>query len=245
MQDDALLKRALDLSGRSLDRGMVTSTGFLTPAESLMLERQGLPNLYLYGGSAGCERRVAFFLPEYLELEFFEAEEYISVFQCSTKFAEPSHRDYLGALLGLGLERKCIGDIYVTADTALFFVLENVSGFIAQNLDRIGQHGAVIRKIPLSSVSIPEKNTQEIRFTVSGNRLDGVLSGLFNLSRSHAADMIRSGLVSLNYETSLKPDARIHEGDILSLRGRGKGSVSSLGTPTRKDRIPVTAVKYI
>lgn len=245
MQDDELLRRSFDLSQRCLDLGMVTSTGFLTPAESLMLERARIPNLHLYGGSTGCERRAAFFLPEYLEPEFLEAKEYISAFQCITKFAEPSHRDYLGALLGLGLERKCIGDIYVSSDTSLFFCLENVSGFIAQNLDRIGRHGAALQKTSLTAVSIPEKSTEEVRFTVAGIRLDSVMSGLFNLSRSQAADMIRAGLATLNYETSLKPDTRIQEGDILSLRGRGKGSVSSLGSPTRKGRIPVTAIKYI
>ena len=80
MQDTDLFRRAEELWRRSADRSIVSHTSFLTPAEQFTLERQAhlRPALYLFGGAADCERRVAFFLPEYLPAEAFDPQEYLS-----------------------------------------------------------------------------------------------------------------------------------------------------------------------
>ena len=99
-------------------------------------------------------------------------------------------------------------------------------------------------EIALENVPVPERKVKEVSFTVQSPRLDAVLSGLFHLSRSACARQIGAGSVSLNYTECLKPDAPVKEGDVLSLRGAGKGSVREIGGSSRKGRVFVTAELY-
>ena len=82
-------------------------------------------------------------------------------------------------------------------------------------------------------------------FTVKSLRLDAVAGNLFGLSRTAAAELIRAGAVSLNYVPCLRVDAPISEGDVLSIRGRGKGAVTAIGGQSRKDRTFLEAELYL
>jgi len=245
MQDDEIIRRARDLSAQSQNQGFVTSTGFLTPAEAASVSAERLPGLLLTGGVDGCERQAAFFLPDYAAPADFDVSEHIAAIRSTTRFGEPGHRDYMGALLGLGLQRRCIGDIFVTGETALFFCQESIADFILENLDKVGRYGAALTRVSLADANVPERPTEDLRFTVQSPRLDTVVSGLFSVSRTAAAEAIRGGLVTLNHLPAGKQDAPVSERDTLSLRGRGKAVIDALGAPTRKGRIPVTARKYI
>ena len=78
---------------------------------------------------------------------------------------------------------------------------------------------------------------KEKRFSVQSMRLDAVLAGLFDLSRSEAARQIRAGLVTVNYLDCQKCDLPVSEGDILALRGKGKAKVTGTGGESRKGRL--------
>lgn len=124
MENDELIRRAEDLCRRCEKTASVTHTAFLTPAEQFALEAwaKSAPDckMLLCGGNEGCERRAAFFLPFYMDEDGFDASEYISVLRAKAHFGKPSHRDYMGAVMGwhkarvarryLGQRRGC-GDI--------------------------------------------------------------------------------------------------------------------------------------
>jgi len=241
-----LFRRADDLYKRS--QNSVMSTGFLSPAEQVALERYAsgmkYENMHLYGGADGCERKAAFFLPEYMDAETFDADGFISAFSVTARFSSLGHRDYLGALLGLGIKREFVGDIYVFEERAFFFAKETVSGFIEENFDKVGRYGVKTEKIARENVPMPERSYEKREYTVKSLRLDAVTAGLFGVSRTESVRLIEQGLVSLNYSIELRPDENVKKGDIISARGYGKGQVESCENVSRKGRIFVNSMLY-
>ena len=129
MEED-LLRRAADLAERCERTATVTSTAFLTPAEQYALTnwvRHRDCTLVLHGGGEACERRAAFFLPFYLAAEDFDPAEHLRAVHFSAPFGAPGHRDYLGAILGLGVRREWVGDILVQDHGAYVFCLPSVA----------------------------------------------------------------------------------------------------------------------
>lgn len=164
----------------------------------------------------------------------------ICALQFSAPFAAPGHRDYLGAILGLGIRREWVGDILVQAHGAFVFCLPSVEPEL-RTLEQVGRAGVKAAAVPLSAVPVPERKVRPVTFTVQSARLDAVVSGMFRLSRTSAAAQIRAGAVHLNYAECLRPDAPVAPGDVLSLRGAGKGAVTEVGGQSRKGRQFVTA----
>ena len=249
MEQSELLKRISDLALRCDRNGCITNSAFLTPAECYLLETRkvsiGEAKLYLTGGREECERKVAFFLPYYLEETDFDIGEYIKAVRITSFFGKPGHRDYLGAILGLGIERDRIGDLLLFNDTAYVFCLSSVVSVLLQELDKVGRVSVKTEQIALSDVPTPEKRVKKITFTVKSLRLDAVTGDLFGVSRTTAAELIRLGTVTLNYTICEKVDAPIKEGDTLSVRGKGKGRIAQIGGRSRKDRLFVEAEIYL
>ncbi|MEA4964265.1 MAG: YlmH/Sll1252 family protein [Oscillospiraceae bacterium] len=245
MELDELLRRAEDLCRRCEKTASVTSTAFLTPAEQAEVQKWAAPQgdctLLLRGGHQDCERKAAFFLPYYLDAKEFDEAAQIKVIRAVAGFGEPGHRDYLGAALGLGIRREWLGDIWIDGPAAYLFCLPSVESHLLGSLDKVGRFGVRTESVLLSAVPAPERRVQVRSFTVQSPRLDTVLSGLFHLSRTAAAELIQAGAATLNYQPCLKPDAPIRVGDVLSLRGHGKGTVAELGGSSRKGRLFVTA----
>ena len=234
-----ILRRARDLAERCERSGTVTFTAFLTPAEQFALERafgSGEDGPLFTGGSGECERRCAFFLPYFMDRQSFSPDDYIRCVAFRSFFGSPGHRDYLGAVLALGIDRQRIGDIRIKGDRAWVFCLPGVEPLLL-SMDRAGRCTVKAEPCPLPDVPEEERRTEEVSFTVQSLRLDAVTGGLFRMSRSAAAEQIRLGLVSLNYSICDKVDAPVGEGDVISLRGKGKGTVRSVGGRSKKDRL--------
>jgi RNA-binding protein YlmH len=248
MADNNLLKQTAELHDRCLRSGVLTHTNFLTPAEAAevtaLARRLRYDNLVLFGGAAGVERVVAFFLPDYLDEEHFDREGAVNAVRAVSRFASPGHRDYLGAILALGIRREFLGDIFIDGETAHFFCLPSVLQHIILNLDHVGRAGVSAEAVSLAAVPVPVRKTDTKSFTVKSARLDAVAAGMFSASRSAMAELIAQGLVTHNYTVSLKPDAGVCAGDVLSVRGRGKGRVLDIGGESRKGRAFVTAEIY-
>ena len=244
VEHEALLRRIGDLARRCEKSNILTATAFLTPAEQAAADRyvRTLPGcrMLLHGGKPDCERRVAFFLPEYLEREDFDPEEQLRALRIDAYYGTPGHRDYLGALLALGVRREWVGDIRVDGQTAWVFCLPSVAEQLA-GLEQAGRVSVKAAVIPLSQVPDPVRKRREIRFTVQSLRFDAVLGESFRLSRTQAAKLIAAGAASLNYLPCLKNDAPVAEGDVISLKGYGKATVSEIGGRSRKDRLFITA----
>ncbi len=240
MEHEALLKRIDDLFRRCEKANILTATTFLTPAEQAAVvsyvNRLSGCQMLLHGGRPDCERRVAFFLPDWLEAADFEPGEAIAALRIDAYYGTPGHRDYLGALLGLGVRREWVGDIRVDGQTAWVFCLPSVAEQLA-GLEQAGRVSVKAAMVPLSEVPEPERKRKEVKFTVQSPRFDAVLGESFRLSRTQAAKLIAAGAASLNYLPCLKNDAPISEGDVISLKGHGKATVAEIGGKSRKDRL--------
>ena len=234
-------KRLTELAERAERSGIITSTAFLSPeeqaeAEAFFTYRASKP--VFFGGSEGAERKIAFFLPE----EGADISDRIVCVKLTGDLAALSHRDYLGAVLALGLERAAVGDI-LPGRTAYLFCLPAAGKCIEQNLLKVGRQNVQVELVPLEEAPMAEVRNTEIRFTVKSLRLDAVAADLFRLSRTQTVERIERGDCSVNHRPVCKPDAPVKEGDILILRGCGKGELAEVGGHTKKDRIYVTCLK--
>ena len=238
--DKDLEKRIEELAARCERNSLVTATGFLTMPEQAEVaawaKRLGDVTLRLDGGNAACERKCAFFLPYYMTDAGFDPAEHIRALHVTAYFGEPTHRDYMGAALGLGIRREWIGDFWVRGDTATIFCLPTVEKLLTDELTQVGRCTVKTVPIALSDIEAPERKTKKRTFTVKSLRLDAVAGNMFGLSRTQAAELIRAGAVQLNYVQCLHVDAPISQGDVISIHGRGKGAVTALGGQSRKDR---------
>ena len=241
-------KRISDLARRSIKTGRVTNTWFLTPAEKYFLEQRR--DLYqgcllrFFGEEYGCERTAAFFVPDYMEGEEPEYAEVLTAFRFEAFFGEPGHRDYLGAILNTGIERNRVGDLIIKGSICTVFCFKTVAS-VFPDIERVGRCGVKVSEVSLVDVPVIERKTKQVSFTVSGLRLDSVAAGMFSVSRTDSAEKIRLGLVSLNYAVCEKPDASVKAGDVISMRGEGKGTVSEIGGQSRKGRTYVHAEIFV
>ena len=241
MEENELLKRAEELCRRSERTGRMTATAFLTPAEQMLLREKIHPDrgtqLCFWGGYEGSERSIAVFLPEEdagEEPKEWEAD-LIRAVRFKAYFGEPGHRDYLGALLASGIVRDRLGDILISGAETTVFCLPGICGHLL-TVDRIGRVSVKAEEMALDEVTVPKREYRKKSFSVMSMRLDAVAAGMFNLSRTACARQITEGNVSLNYSVCMKTDAPVEEGDVISLRGKGKGTVSGMGGNSRKGR---------
>lgn len=246
MEQKEMLRRVADLSARAAQRGVIAHTPFLTPAERELVRAGRAVRAPLFcGGYDGAEREMAFFLPDWLADDAFVPEEYIAAIEVKTPFASPTHRDFLGSVLGLGVERDAVGDIVTSGEGAYLLLAAELADFVQGQLARVGRAGAQTRIVPLHDVPRPHYETREVSFTVMSARLDAVTAGLFGVSRAAAAQAVADGKVALNHAECLKPDAEVREGDVIALRGKGKARVTQLGGMSRKGRLFVTGELYL
>lgn len=249
MENNDLIRRAEDLSRRCEKINGITSSGFLSPAEQYGIYSwaQRFPpdcRIVFEGGRPECERKAAFFIPSCFSEEDFSPDEHICAVKVTAGYGMPGHRDYMGAALGLGVKREWIGDIWVMESTAYIFCLPTVLEFLLNNLDKVGRFGVKTAGAELSQVPAPVKKVIKVSFSVMSLRLDAVTAGMFSLSRTEAAKLIDEGRVSLNYAECLRTDMNVKVGDVISLRGFGKGSVTGLGGTSRRGRQFVAAEIY-
>ena len=243
MEHEALQKRIDDLWRRCDKANTVTSTPFLTPAEqaAALQYARGLSGcrMLLHGGKPDCERRAAFFLPDWLEESDFTPDEWISALALEAFYGTPGHRHYLGALLALGVRREWVGDIWILGQLAWVFCLPSVAGQLS-GLEQAGRVSVKTAIASLSDVPAPARKRREVKFTVQSLRFDAVLAETFRLSRTQATKLITAGAASLNYLPCLKNDAPVTEGDVISLKGHGKATLAEVGGRSRKDRLFLT-----
>lgn len=203
--------------------------------------------LITFGGYDNAERQMLVYLPEYLTEESLYDEDAPLVCLRATFFDgdTPSHRDFLGALMGAGIARETIGDICVGKGQCDFFVTAEIAPYILQNFIGAGRTKVHLTQIPLSEVSVPEPETKQIRDTVASIRLDSIISSGFRIGRSTAAQYVTAGKAAINGLPCEKPDKGLDEGDKISVRGLGKILLRSINGQTKKGRISVVIDRYI
>lgn len=244
-----LLAKVWDKINAGLRRNIPGNTCFLSPRELEMTRYLfgGLEGLHTFGGYNGAERQMLIYLPEYLDESAMYDED--SPLVClRAKFYEgdsPSHRDFLGALMGAGIARETVGDICVGNNSCDFFVTAEIAPYILQNFVSAGRAKVTLTRISLSDVLVPEPEVKQIKDTLASLRLDSVISSGFRIGRSLASQYISAGKAAINGLPCEKPDKLVSEGDKISLRGMGKILLRSVGGQTKKGRISVVIDRYI
>ncbi len=198
-----------------------------------------------FGGYAEAERCIFGVWPAYEEVAY-EEKFPITLLRIDTPPQKTlSHRDCLGALLGLGLKREMIGDILCDERVFYVFVSTKIADYILNNLDKVGSAGVKISKADLHAFIAPQPKTISKGIFVMSNRLDAIVSGALDLSRAKAADLIRAEKVSVNHALKTEISLKVNEGDLISVRGFGRYRVGTEGSQSRKGRTYIEIIKYI
>lgn len=248
-EDRMLLAKLWDKINAGMWKNIPASTCFLSPRELEMAKYLfGEPEgLYAFGGYPDAERKMLVYLPEYLD-ESSLMEDDSPVVCLRAVFYQgdsPSHRDFLGALMGAGIGRETVGDICVGKGSCDFFVTEDIAPYILQSFTSAGRTHLHMERIPLTQASIPEPEVKEIRDTLASLRLDSVISSGFRIGRSLASQYITAGKAAIDGLPCEKPDKAVSEGAKISVRGLGKIKLAQINGTTKKDRISVTIYKYV
>ena len=248
-EDRVLLAKIWDKITAGMRKNIPANTGFLTLRElelcRYLFGRQ--EGLLSFGGYEGAERQMLIYLPEYLDKDSLYEEDAPLVCLRATFYDgdTPTHRDFLGALMGEGIARETVGDICVGKGQCDFFVTAEIAPYILQNFTGAGRTKLHLEQIPLSEVIVPKPETKEIRDTVASLRLDSIISSGFRIGRSSAAQYVSAGKAAINGLPCEKPDKAVDAGDKISVRGLGKICLRSVNGQTKKGRISVVIDRYI
>lgn len=239
-------KRYHELAMRAVYTGRAQFTLFLEPAAERDVRAEANQcgaKARFYGGYGDAERCVAAF---YGDSAPDDGEYPLTALALTwnAKFADAQHRDLLGAVMGLGLERDATGDICMGTQpgTAYLFCLEDVAGYICANLESAGR--AKLRVAPADAPSIAPPEGTAFRVTVQNLRLDAILAAGYKLSRSEAQRLIAAGLVKLNHVVEERADVRVEQGGLISARGYGRLRLDEVQGETRKGRVGLSLFRY-
>ena len=248
-EDKVLLAKIWDKINGGLRKNILSSTCFLSPRELEMARFLfgDLEGLHAFGGYAEAERKMLVYLPEYLDEGALTDEDSPLVCLRAAFYHSdsPSHRDFLGALMGAGIGRETVGDICVGKESCDFFVTAEIAPYIEQNFTSAGRTHVRISRISADQVQIPEPEVKEIKDTLASLRLDSVISSGFRIGRSLASTYVSQGKAAIDGLPCEKPDKAVAEGTKISVRGLGKIKLISVNGKTKKDRISITIHRYI
>ncbi|HBF66150.1 MAG TPA: RNA-binding protein [Clostridium sp.] len=250
-EERVLFANALDQVAFSLKRHEVQFTDFMDRAKcERFLERLksvGTIEMLSFGGVEDAERlMLGFSFGEgILSHEIFPIT-VIKIAPKSKKFGQKdlSHRDYLGSILGLGIERGKIGDILVSEDGGICFAEAEMAEYIQTNLDKVSKTPVTVTKIDKAEVLSP-KRTEIRRITVASMRLDAILADALHLSRGKAQTFITGEKVNVNWSAVTNTSYILKTGDMVSARGFGRFRVGEVGGRTKKDRIGLELEVYV
>ncbi len=234
-------------------------------------------SLFWYGGYRGAERAMAVFLPDWFLMEeppmvrsgcagaFDEAREayFLSLVTGNAEVREQipmaaleiigsgyvtlTHRDFMGALLSLGVEREVMGDIVLPepdVPRAVVFLAKKIAPYIQNSLVKIGRDSVKVTALPSDPALQPTRRYKPVSVIVASPRVDAIVRTLAATSRERAVELLRSGMVERNYLPTLAPDVQLVPGDVLSIRGIGKFRLSDSVSETRRGRIRLVFDKY-
>ena len=267
--------RLTELCERAERTGTYVYTDFLSMAQLSMfrkMQRAGeLKNAVVYGGGVGSADKTAVFGPEdgpkgvdehpcVIETErcmvrFWDEElcgysedfpiSIVKIAPVQAKFADAlTHRDFLGAVLGLGIEREKTGDIFIFDNTAYMFVNSAIAEFITDNLEYV-KHTHVKTEVVTELPEAMQPRFEKRTVIVSSNRIDAMISKLYNLSREQSLKLVTEARVFINGEEITSNSKALKEGDVVSVRGFGKWIFRGESGKTRKDRLCVEIEVYV
>ena len=248
-EEQQLEKHFRDLARTAYQRGIAVFSDFLNLNELNIFQSLRGEFSYLetetFGGYELAERQIAVFRPEAPVFYADYPVKCLKITPLNAKFAEDlNHRDYLGAVLNLGIDRACLGDILVEEDAAYLFCLERMADFIRDNLIRIRHTSVYVEQVEAENFHY-EPKYKEVSGTVASVRLDKLLALAFNASRSSLTGLIEGGKVFVNGKLVTSNGYEPKEGDLISVRGMGRFRFRKTGGQSKKGREYVILWRYI
>lgn len=249
-EQELLCKRLAELSKNAYYRGFCTYSDFLNLDElNLFFNncKEIVRSQYrLWGGYEDAERRVICFYEDDSSTNMYWPITCLKITPANARFSDKlTHRDYLGAILNLGIERCKIGDILVMKNAGYVFCRQEISDFIVENLIRIKHTTISVSAAEYMKLRDFKPALEEISGTVSSVRLDSILSVAFHTSRSSLTGLIAGGKVFVNSRLIQSNSYVPKEGDVISVRGMGKFIFKETSGQTKKNRYKVILSKYI
>lgn len=250
LEEQLLRNRFIELANRAYEHNRYTFTSFLNQAEINLLcqTMKGIGNIpfTLEGGYENSERKMAGFgAAETLGYDCEFPMTCVLAEPLMKKFADDfSHRDFLGALMNLGIERSTIGDIVLSEERVYIFCTETIADFLCENLKKVKHtHMKCCR-----TEKLPEQvfeRYEELEEIVSSERIDAVLAKISHMSRSQSLELFREKKVFVNSVLCESNDYLLKKGDVLSARGIGKMLYEGVVYRTKKDKLRIRIKKYV
>lgn len=249
METEALLKkRFVELAEKCYQKNQYTFTGFLSLADAACfyeVERELAHVPYtVWGGYEDAERVMLRFGDK--ELSGYEEEFPIVCLKAtpvSAKFADAlTHRDYLGALMNLGIERDRLGDILLSENCGWIFCVSSMVDFIIENLTKV-KHTSVVCALTEEMPAI-DRDICELKLQVASERIDGVIAKVYHLSRSDAAELFRQKKIFVGGRLCENSSRLLKDGDVVSVRGYGKFEFSGDISVSKKGKLNILVRSY-
>jgi len=248
-EEKQFISRLEDRLDRVENRYQEEVTDFLEPRMQLVAEeylRSQKISRYLFcGGYEGAERKRLVLYPEYSNPSCSMAGITLLKFQGRLDFVSVNHRDFLGAIMSLGLRREKLGDLLVMEDGCALFAEQEIAAYIMQNELRVKHVPLNVTEVSPDAFQPPEQTVKELHIMVASMRLDTILAHGLNLSRSKAIDLIQAGKVKVNHSEVTDNDYQCRQEDLISCRGFGRMRVGELSGETKKGKLKVCLLKYL
>lgn len=253
-QDLLFEKRLQELARTSYYRGIITYTDFLDLNELHIVHSfQGKNHdgsIVFSGGYEGAERQIAAFLPDALSYNETADDtldypiDCLKISPVSRKFSEKlTHRDFLGALIHMGIDRSKLGDLVLKDLDCFLFCHSHMTEYILRNLDKV-KHTPVKLEQIFDPEEMPQPEFKEIQGTVASVRLDSMIALAFSSSRSSMLGLIEGGKVFVNGRLTLSNGYPLKPQDIVTVRGYGKFRYEGMKATTKKGRCAVIINRY-
>jgi len=244
-----LKNRLSELADKSFQQSVYTFTGFLGLSDQDVYWQTQRDLKYagcsLFGGYEGAERLMARFgNPEAFGYEIPFPIACVHIRPAMAKFAEQlSHRDFLGALMNLGIERSTLGDIRVGDKEAYLFCQENIAAYICDNLEQV-RHTHVRCEIAETAEVMPEEEPEIKTIQISSARVDAVIAKAYGKSRNDCLELFRTGKVFVDGRLCENNSRLLKRGETVNARGYGKFIFSGEPRETRKGKLSVEIAMY-
>lgn len=248
------MAKLLDKAEMAKDRDIPSCSVFLTEEEGAegetLLQRFSSGDYVFFGGYEGASRKIFGFLPSWMEEETWYLPENVPICALSVTVAPVArenlgHSDYLGSLMGIGLQREKFGDILLTKEGCQLILLRESLSIVLDQWEKVGRHPVSLREISLEDLEVAPPSLKAIQDTVASLRMDAVVASGLGIPRNKAALLISGGKVLKNHKVCDKVDGEVSIGDVFSSRGLGKFVLAEIGGASRKGRTIIKLNRYV
>lgn len=237
------IRKVLDKVEKVIESHITQVTDFLDPYQRKLCYSflNKINDIFHFeeGGYEEAERKCIIIYPYYYNKE--DIETMISGVRISGtfKFTNVTHRDYLGAIMSLGLKREKIGDIIVHDNYCDIILHKELEDYVIMNLEKINNVSVKNNSVNLEDIKASKLNEKELNIIVSSLRIDNIISSVLNLSRSMSNEIIKCNKVKINFKPIIRNDTQVSDGDIISIRGKGRIKINNIMGLTKKGKIKI------